>query len=187
LLRGALVQEAEVRVRQEKARPFLPLFVLSGFQSSGGMLIQAGLFGLGPNSSLNQWTGRVDLSVQLAWQLENFGMGNLARIKRQRGQESQAFVDLRNAQDQVAEEVNQAQARAQAAAVRIVQADRALRTGIITLIAEYNRSQFELVHALDYPAYEISQRRPPGDIQPVDTARPPFLASVGNGPPPATR
>ena len=38
------------------------------------MLIQAGIFGLGPNSSLNQWTGRDDVSIQLMWQLENFGL-----------------------------------------------------------------------------------------------------------------
>ena len=49
------------------------------------MLIQAGIFGIGPNSSLNQWTGRDDVSIQLIWQLENFGIGNLARIKAQRG------------------------------------------------------------------------------------------------------
>lgn len=227
--RRALVQAAEVRVRQEKARPLLPFFALTGYQSSGGMLIQAGLFGIGPNSSLNQWAGRDDISVQLAWQLENFGLGNLARIKKQRGEESRAIVELRNAQDRIAEEVNQAQARVQASAVRIVQADRALRTGMITLngsiegmehisrfgdvlnpitrpqeavyalqllqraieeyfttVAAYNRAQFELFHALGYPAYEISTRRPPGDIVPVDTGRPPFLPPVGNGPPPAT-
>ena len=66
------------------------------------------------------------------WQLENFGFGNLARIKAQRGMESLAIIDLFEAQDMVAEEVNQAHARLQSAAARVVQADRALRTGIIT-------------------------------------------------------
>ena len=83
--RRALVEAAEVGIRREKARPLLPLVVLSGFQTPGGMMIQAGIFGLGPNSSLNQWTGRDDVSIQLMWQLENFGFGNLARIKAQRG------------------------------------------------------------------------------------------------------
>ena len=54
-------------------------------------------------------------------------------IKAQRGMESLATIDLFDAQDMVAEEVNQAHARVQSAAVRVVQADRALRTGIITL------------------------------------------------------
>ena len=130
----------------------------------------------------------------------------------------------------VAEEVNQAHARLQSAAARVVQADRALRTGIITLngaiegleqtsrfgdvlvlisrpqeavyalqllkrafdeyfttVAEYNRAQFELFHALGYPAREVADFRPAGEVLPVDTARPPYLPPVGNGPPPATR
>jgi outer membrane protein TolC len=227
--RQALVQAAEVRIRREKARPLLPLFALNGFQSAG-MLIQGGIFGLGPNSSLNQWRGRDDVSLQLMWQLENFGFGNLARIKRERGNESRAIIDLRRTQDMVAADVTRALARVQSAAARVLQADRALRTGIITFngnleglgqtrrlgtvlvlifrpqeavfslqhlsvsfneyfttVAEYNRAQFELFHALGYPAQEVAQVRPPGDLQPVDTARPPYLPPVGNGPPPATR
>ncbi|MBV8268121.1 MAG: TolC family protein, partial [Planctomycetaceae bacterium] len=228
--RRALVEAAEVGVRREKARPLLPSVLLNGYQNPGGMLIQAGIFGLGPNSSLNQWRGRDDVSIQLVWQLENFGLGNLARIKAQRGQESRAIIDLRRTQDQVAEKVNQAQARLQSAAVRVYQAERALRTGIITYngsvkgleqtsrfgdvlvlitrpleaiyalellqrafdeyfttVAEYNRAQFDLFHALGYPAQEVAMLRPPGEVLPVDTARPAYLPPVGHGPPPATR
>ncbi len=228
--RRALVQAAEVRIRRERARPFVPLVILTGFQSPGGMLIQGGIFGLGSNSSLNQWTGRDDVSIQLMWQLQNFGLGNLARIKAQRGLESQAIVDLRKIQDTVAEEVTQAQARLQSAAARVVQADRSLRTGLITFngsvdglrqtsrfgdvlelitrpqeavyslqmlrvafdeyfstVAEYNQAQFELFHALGYPAHEVAQFRAPGAPVPVDTDRPSYLPPVGNGPPPATR
>ena len=54
-------------------------------------------------------------------------------------------------------------------------------------VAEYNRSQFELFHALGYPAAEVANLRPAGDILPVDTSRPSFLPPVGNGPPPASR
>ncbi len=96
------------------------------------MLLQGGIFGLGQNGSLNQWRGRDDVSIQFIWQLENFGLGNLARIKEQRGRESRAIIDLRRTQDQVVEEVTQAQARLQSAAVRVYQAERALRTGLIT-------------------------------------------------------
>jgi outer membrane protein TolC len=227
--RHALVQAAEVRIRREKMRPLLPLVTLNGFQSAG-MLIQGGIFGLGPNSSLNQWRGRDDVSIQLMWQLENFGFGNLARIKDQRGSESRAIIELRKTQDMVAADVNRALARVQSAAARVLQADRALRTGIInfngnmegleqtrrlanvlvltfrpqeavrslqllnvafdeyfTTVAEYNRAQFELFRALGYPAQEMSCLRPPGEVQSVDTARPPYLPPVGNGPPPATR
>jgi outer membrane protein TolC len=228
--RQALIAAAEVAVRREKARPFIPIFVMNGYQTPGGMLIQGGIFGLGPNSSLNQWTGRADVSLQLVWQLEYLGIGNLARIKDQRGRQSRAIIDLRKDQDRVAEEVFQAVARVQSAAARVVQADRSLRTGIITFngsyeglqhtsrfgdvlelitrpqeaiyaldllntafneyfttVAEYNRAQFELFHALGYPAREVALLRPAGDVAPVETARPPYLPSVGNGPPPATR
>ena len=76
----ALVQAAEVGIRMEKVRPLLPNILLNGFQTPYEM-IQAGIFGLGPNSSLNQWGGRFDFSIQPLWQLENMGIGNLARIK----------------------------------------------------------------------------------------------------------
>ena len=104
----------------------------------------------------------------------------------------------------VAAEVNQAHARLQSAAARVAQADRALRTGIITFngategleqtsrfgdvlvlisrpqeavyalqllkrafdeyfttVAEYNRAQFELFHALGYPAREVARAPAP--------------------------
>ena len=227
--RRALVEAAEVGVRREKARPFVPLVALTGFQTPFE-LFQAGLFALGPNSSLNQWRGRDDISAQPLLRLTNLGIGNLALIKTQRGMESLAIIDLFEIQDKVAEEVNQALARLQSAAVRVYQAERALRTGLITYngsfegleqtsrfgdvlvliarpqeavfalqllqtafdeyyttVADYNRAQFELFHALGYPAREVAQLRPPGEVLPVDTARPPYLPPVGNGPPPATR
>jgi outer membrane protein TolC len=225
----AMVQAMVARIRQEKARPFLPSILINGFQTPYEM-IQAGIFGLGSNSSLNQWRGRDDLSYQPVWQLEAFGLGNLARIKEQRGYESRAIIEYYKAQDMVAAEVTRAQARVQASAARVVQADRALRTAIITFngnyeglqqttrlgnvlvlvnrpqeavfalqllklafdeyfttVADYNRAQFELFHALGYPARELAQIRPPGEIPPVNTDRPAYLPRVGNGPPPATR
>ena len=72
--RQAMIQAATAAIRREKMRPVLPSVLLTGFQSPGGMLIQAGIFGLGPNSSLNQWTGRDDVSIQLVWQLEHLGL-----------------------------------------------------------------------------------------------------------------
>ena len=225
----SLVEAAEIRVRQEKARPLLPVVQINGFQSPNEE-IQAGIFGLGPNSSLNQWTGRVDLSYQLMWQAEGFGLGNLARIKRQRGAQSQAIIELRRAQDTVVADVTRARARLQSATARVGQADRALRTAIITFnqnlegmsqttrfgdvlvpvyrpqevvyalqlmkvafdeyfttVADYNRAEFGMFHALGYPAREITYLQTPGPLGPVDTNRPSYLPPVGNGPPPATR
>ncbi|MHB1557935.1 MAG: TolC family protein [Isosphaeraceae bacterium] len=228
--RRATVEAATAAVRREKMRPMLPGIALNGYQSPGGMLIQAGIFGLGPNSSLSQWTGREDVSIQLVWQLENLGFGNLAMIKRQRGEQSRATVVLFRAQDMVAADVMRAHARLQSAAVRVIQADRAMRTGIINLngnyeglgetsrfanvlhtisrpqeavyslqllnrsfdeyfttVAEYNIAQFDLYHAMGYPAQEIAVRMPVGEVAPIELRRPKFLPSVGHGPPPATR
>jgi outer membrane protein TolC len=227
--RSELVKAAEYAIRREKARPLIPNVAINGFQTPFEM-IQAGIFGLGQNSSLNQWKGRDDVSIQPVWQLDNIGIGNLAKIKRQRGMESQAIIELFKAQDMVAADVTRAQADLQSAAARVYMADRALRTGIITFngtyeglaqtsrfgdvlvlinrpqeavyalqllnvafeeyfttVAEYNRAQFELFHALGYPAQEISTTKTPGAVVPVDTTRPGFLPQVGNGPPPATR
>jgi outer membrane protein TolC len=226
----ALVLAAEARLRREKMRPALPIVMLNGFQSAGGMLIQAGIFGTGPNNSLNQWDGRVDVSCQLIWQLEGFGIGNMARIKSQRGEQSGAIIGLNRVQDGVAAEVTAAHARVQSAAARVGQADRALRTAVIafngnyegltqtrrfgdvlelvnrpqevvyalhllqvafdeyfTTVADYNRAQFELFHALGYPAREVASMRPPGEAAPVELSRPAYLPAVGHGPPPATR
>jgi hypothetical protein len=54
-------------------------------------------------------------------------------------------------------------------------------------VAEYNSAQFELFHALGYPAREISYFRSPGEVTPVDTTRPGYLPPVGTGPPPTPR
>ena len=132
----ALVQATIAQIRREKSRPFLPNILINGFQTPYEM-IQAGIFGLGPNSSLNQWVGRADLSYQPLWQLEAFGIGNLARIKAQRGGESMAIIEFYKTQDRVAADVTRAQARLQSAAARVLQADRALRTGIITFNGNY--------------------------------------------------
>jgi outer membrane protein TolC len=225
----ALVQAAVAQIRAEKTRPLVPNILLNGFQTPNELL-QAGIFGIGPNSSLNQWRGRVDVSLQPLWQLDALGIGNLARIKEARGMESKAIIEFYRTQDMVAADVTRAQARVQSAAARVIQADRALRTAIITFngnfeglmqtsrfgdvlvlvnrpqeavfalqllkvafdeyfttVAEYNRGQFELFHALGYPAREVASLNPAGELLPVDTARPEYLPPVGNGPPPATR
>ena len=225
----ALVQAVVARIRREKGRILLPSILINGFQTPDELL-QAGVFGMGPNNKLNQWTGRDDVSLQAIWQLEAMGIGNLARIKEQRGEQSRAIIELFKTQDMVAGDVTRAQARLQSAAARVSQADRALRSSLIsfngnyeglqqttrfgdvlvevfrpqevvyslqrlktafdeyfTTVAEYNRAQFELFHALGYPARELTVLRPPGNIEPVDTTRPDYLPPVGNGPPPATR
>lgn len=226
----SMVQAAEVRVRREKNRPLLPLVLITGFQTPGNMISQFGFFGTGFDRNMNLWSLRNDVSLQLVWQLEGLGFGNLARIKRQRGEESEEIVKLFKKQDDVAQEINAAQAKVQLAAVRVLQADRSLREAIVTYegnyeglaqttrfenvlfqvyrpqeavkalerlmesydqyfltVAEYNKAQFELYHAVGYPAAEVAITEPPGEALPVDLDRPFGLPAVGEGPPPATR
>jgi hypothetical protein len=226
----SMIEAAEVRIRREKLRPFLPYLLLTGWQSPGGMRMQAGVFGTGRGHDLNNWSLRDDVSMQLIWQLEGFGLGNLARVKQQRGEESEQIVKMYVLQDTIAEEVIEAQAKVQAASVRVMQTERALREAIIAYdgnyegltqtrrfgnvlvqvyrpqeavkalqslmtayqdyfktVAEYNRAQFALFHALGYPAFELVGMQPAGDIMPVNTDRPFGLPGVEEGPPAATR
>jgi outer membrane protein TolC len=52
----ALVQAALQALRREKIRPLTPSILLNGFQTPNEQ-IQAGIFGIGANSNLNQWAG----------------------------------------------------------------------------------------------------------------------------------
>jgi outer membrane protein TolC len=226
----AMVQATLVRLRQEKLRPLLPSILLTGWQTPGGMVDQVGVFATGNGGKMNLWSFRDDISAQFVWQFEGLGFGNLARIKKQRGEQSRAIAELFRTQDDVAAEITQAQADLQSAAARVTQAERSLRTGLVTFnrsleglgqtqrfgnvleliyrpqevvyalqllnvafdeyfatVAEYNSAQFHLFHALGYPAREIESFRPPGEVMPVDTARPGYLPPVGTGPPPPTR
>ncbi len=126
----ALVQATLVAIRREKLRPFLPSLLLNGFQTPDELL-EVGGYGEGSGGKLNQWSSRDDISPQVLWQAEGLGLGNLARIKQQRAGASQALVQLFMVQDGVAGDVTRAQADLQAAAVRVVQAEKELRSALI--------------------------------------------------------
>lgn len=226
----ALIQAAQVRIRQEKLRPFIPKVLVTGFQTPAGMRMQFGVFATGRGSELNLWSFRDDVTAQLVWEAEGLGFGNSARVKQQRGEESLAIKRLYQIQDAVAAEVNQGQARLQSAAVRVAEAERSLHAALATYngckeglgqtrrfdnvlvqvyrpqevvialqhlwtaysqyfgsVADYNIAQFQLFHALGYPAQEVTELHPPGEVMQVDTERPGYLPPVTTGPPPATR
>jgi len=78
--RSAGIAVAQTRLRQEKARPFLPTLWLG---ASGGA------FGGGSNvvpPTLGNFGGRADFDVLAYWTLENFSLGNLAIQKRRRAE-----------------------------------------------------------------------------------------------------
>lgn len=128
----AQVKAAQVRIRQEKMRPLLPSILLTGWQTPGGMVPQASIFGTGRGSKFNEFSFRDDISAQIAWQLDGFGLGNMALVKRRRAEESQAIARLMQTQDAIAAEITTAQAEVQSAAARVVQAERSLRSGWVT-------------------------------------------------------
>ena len=222
----ALVREVLVRVRQEKLRPFIPTLYLNGFQTPNEM-IQGGFFQTGHGNDLSLGGWRNDVTLQMMWQLDNLGLGNKAKVQQQRSRQSRILVDLFRTQDVVAGDVTRAQARVQSAAIRVTQAERALKQAVITFdgnyegleqttrfdnilvevyrpqeavaaldnlriayenyfatVAEYNRSQFDLYHALGYPAADVMGLPAVGPESPIDTARPGYLPMVGEGPPP---
>ncbi len=224
-----VVQAVANYIRREKGRVLMPSLMLNGFQTPNE-LIEMGVQGFGHGSALNLWGLRDDVSPQVMWQLDAMGMGNMARIKEQRGEQSKAIIEVFRVQDGIAGDITRAQARLQSAAVRVVQAERSMREALITYegnfeglaqtkrfenvlvqvyrpqevvialehlmvaydqyfstVADYNRAEFEMFHALGYPAREVSAMRVIGEVAPVNTSRPGYLPPVGVGPPPASR
>lgn len=127
----ATVQATLIAIRREKLRPLTPGVLLNGF-TTPYELIEAGAYGEGKGTNLNEWSARDDITPQLSWQAKSMWMGNLALIKEQRSLTSQAIVELFRLQDAVAADVARCQADLQSAAVRVVEAERGLRSAIVT-------------------------------------------------------
>lgn len=107
--RSAEVGLAQVRRRQEAVRPFLPV-VSVGF--SGGA------FGGGSNrasSNFGPLDGRTDFDVAAVWNVDGFGFGNWARVRRAEAGIGQAAASLERAKAEVGRQVAEAHARVQAA------------------------------------------------------------------------
>lgn len=107
--RSAEVGLAQVRRRQEAVRPFLPI-VSVGF--SGGA------FGGGSNrasSNFGPLDGRTDFDVAAVWNIDGFGFGNRARVRRAEAGIGQAAAALERAKSEVGRQVAEAHAQVQAA------------------------------------------------------------------------
>jgi outer membrane protein TolC len=111
--RAAEIDEAQTRLRQERARPWLPL-VAVGYS--------AGLFGGGSNlvsTNFSSLQDRADFSVLAAWNIQNMGMGNRADVSRARAVVGQANAGYQSSLNQVRKEVAEAQAAAKTAARQV--------------------------------------------------------------------
>jgi outer membrane protein TolC len=100
--RGADVASAQVHVRQERVRPWLPL-VAAGFS--------AGDFGgTGTQASPSSWTSglRMDVDVAAVWSLQNLLVGNRAIVNRARAAAGQAEADRLAVANRIRTEVAEA-------------------------------------------------------------------------------
>jgi outer membrane protein TolC len=178
--REALVNQAEFRVWQEKARPFLPTIWL-GF--SGGA------FGGGSNltaTPLGSFAGRTDFDVQAYWTVLNLGAGNASRIKRRKAEAGQAMADRSRIINQVRAEVASARAESLALRAQVTNA----RFGLRTAEEGYRLDQERLPETLSLPIEALDSLRLLSDarvalIQAITRAnRTQFALFVSLGAPP---
>ena len=196
----AQVQLTLTLLKHEKLRPLIPSILLRGSSTPVTGTLAAGVFGGGPNSTIGNGGLRSDLDLQVLWQFDNLGFGNLAKVHQREAENRLAVIDLFRIQDRVAAEVAQAYAQAQLAARRVDLAEKGIRsvqqsadknlvalgqtkgagTQIVLLVrpqeavaavqalaqayidyygavADTNRAEFRLYHALGQPAQRLLQ------------------------------
>ena len=128
----ALVRATLERLRQERLRPLLPSVVLQGGEGPGGSFMFSAFQG-GPNGVPVEGGGRYDVDVGVVWTLDNLGAGNRAAVRERTAEQQRAILELFNTEDRVAEEVVQAHAVLEAAAVRVGKTEAGVREANITL------------------------------------------------------
>jgi outer membrane protein TolC len=127
--RQALVQASLQQLRQERLRPLIPNLLIRGVSTPASGTLAGGYAAAGTDS-LGTSGGRLDLDVQLLWQLDNLGFGNYGRVQQRRAENQEAMVELFRVQDRIGSEVSQALAQAQSAADRVGIAERGLRLSV---------------------------------------------------------
>lgn len=118
--RSAAVVEAQTRKKQERVRPFLPT-VSVGYSAAG--------FGGGSNLVADPFTplrSRGDFNATAVWTVQNFGWGNVARVRGANASLGAAIAEFDRTTNQVRQEVASAVADARAAASQMATARAAL-------------------------------------------------------------
>jgi outer membrane protein TolC len=123
----AVVQATLARLKQEKMRPLVPSLVLRGASTNPAGTLGYGTFGGGRDGTLRDFSGRLDIDVQLLWEFQALGFGNRARVDERRAEYEAATLELFRRQDRIAAEVVTAFAQVRAAAERVNDAEPALR------------------------------------------------------------
>lgn len=136
----AVIQAALARVRQEKARPFLPNIAVRGVGSQTPGLA-GGYFGGGVNSFLGNFGSRFSVDIQAVWELQNLGLGNHALVREREAEQRQALWQLLRTQDGVKAEVVQALTQMRRASNRVT----AAQDGVINAVETAEKSLRGLV------------------------------------------
>lgn len=123
----ATMQAALWRLREEKMRPLLPSVLVRGAATNPAGTLAAGVFGGGVNSHLGTFGPRHSVDVQLLWEVQNLGLGNLARVRERRAESDHASLELVRTRDRVAAEVSRAHAEVVGALARVGEAQQGLR------------------------------------------------------------
>jgi outer membrane protein TolC len=123
----AAIAAASQRVRQETLRPWLPSLSLRGASTPAFGTLAGGYFGGGINDNVSNFSARSDFDIQVMWEWQNLGFGNLAKVREKQAEHDLARLELFRLEDHIAAEVTQALAQAQEAAVRIRDAEEGLK------------------------------------------------------------
>jgi outer membrane protein TolC len=126
----ALVRQTVARIRQEKLRPFVPSVLLRGASTPVTGTLAGGLFGGGINDNMSNFGARLDVDVQVLWELKELGFGNRALVRQREAENEVAVLEQFRTQDRIAREVAQAYAQAKSAAARLTDAEAELKDAI---------------------------------------------------------
>ncbi len=120
------------RVRQEKWRPFLPIVLVRGDGTETPYPLMYGTFGTGPDGSLSPFGSRLDLDVQLIWEVRGLGFGNRALVRERQANYETTMLQRSRWRELVAREVTQYHADLVAALNRVGQAERETRQALLS-------------------------------------------------------
>ena len=134
-VREAEIRRAQVRLREEKVRPLVPLLSV-GYTASQ--------FGGGSDIVQPHWgkySGRQDIDVFAVWSLQNLGFGNLGLIRERRGEIGVAEAQLVRQLNAINEEVTSAYAEVEARRRELNVALRQVETSIRGYDLEIQRAR----------------------------------------------
>ena len=109
-----LLIAANIRLKQEKKRPFLPNLIMTSPSTATGLLA-AGNLSAGPNAGLGANAHSASFELAAVWELQNAGIGNIGLIRQRRAEQDLASIEVTRILFRVRAEVSQALARLQTA------------------------------------------------------------------------